>query len=389
MREITALLSHQGAAVLHRDEQAFTAPLAGGRTSAAFRDRQQATFANLVDVPLASWSYSVAARVDDRSAERVASKRYRTAAVIVRISLRYALRGADRRPSAHDLWWTFVRSGGKVVVAGDTDLRADGGRSWRGPWDFGPVVVVRAALTLVLGHPGNRATLRSIADTVASAIPVVTGVWGRDWARAVAVVVPASSDELAAAAGQTSTVTADVAAVAVADPRDEVTGTVSGQRLIVNPAALARLSVVGRGIVVRHEVTHIAAATVTSERSPRWLVEGFADYVGNLGSGQPVTQAATELRADVGHGRVPTALPSEADFDNPRTAAQAYQGAWLACRLIAARAGRPGLLRFYRLVAAAPSGADDTIAQALHVVLGETRARFTALWRAYLSGLLR
>jgi hypothetical protein len=388
LADVRALLARHGAAVLHHDRKAFLADLDTVDSSAGFRDQQLSAFANLERLPLTTWSYHVESRTDDRAAESRAGKRFGGAALIVRISVRFAFRGVDRLPTSHDLWWTFVRHDGRVVIAADNSLANAGGVSWQGPWDFGPLDVLRGTHSLVLGHPDNAAALRRLEATVDSAVPAVSAVWGDAWSQDVAVVVPSSDEELAAQAGQASDVTLDIAAVAVSDGQDPLTGTVYGQRLIVNPAALARLSAIGQQITIRHEVTHIAAAKATTAASPQWLVEGFADYVGNLGSGQPVTTVATELRADVLHGKLPTTLPSQSAFATNGESAQAYEGSWLACRLIAQRAGQPALVRFYRLVGASAADSDGAVEAALQRVLHETTRQFTAQWRAYLHAQL-
>lgn len=389
LSDVRALLARHGAAVLHHDRAAFAADLDPATTAASFRAQQLSAFANLVRLPLRTWSYRVEGRTDSRAAERAASRRFGSDAIIVRISLRFAFDRIDAMPTSHDLWWTFVRDDGHVVVAADNGLAKAGGVSWRGPWDFGRLDVLRGRYSLVLGHPGDAAALRQVRATVDSAVPAVTAVWGRDWARAVAVVLPSSEAELEAQAGQsTGNVSDQVAAVAVSDGQDPLTGKVYGQRLIINPAALARLSPIGRQIVIRHEITHIASADATTAASPEWLVEGFADYVGNLGSGQPVPVAAAELRAAVRHGRVPTGLPTSDSFATQGESAQAYEGAWLACRMIAQRVGQQGLVRFYRLVGASPDNPGVAVAAALRRVLHETTAAFTAQWRAYLKAQL-
>jgi hypothetical protein len=386
--EVRALLARHGAAVMKHDQAAFAAGLDTASAAADFRGQQLRVFANLTKLPLASWTYHLEGRTDSKGAEAAAGRRFGTDAVIVRVSLSYALRGVDRIPTTHELWWTVVRHDGAAVVAADDGLAQAGGQSWRGPWDFGPLVVRRGAHSLVLGHPDSAASLDGIRSTVDAAVPVVTSVWGADWSQDVEVIVPSTDAELADQAGQSSDATLTVAAVAVSDGQDPVSGDVYGQRLIVNPVALGQLSTVGRQIVIRHELTHIAAAAATSAASPTWLVEGFADYVGNLGSGQPVTTTAAELTADVRHGRAPDALPGPDAFSTEGQSAQAYEGAWLACRLIAARAGQDGLVRFYHVVGASPNDVDAAVAAGLRRVLHETTAQFTAEWRDYLRAQL-
>jgi hypothetical protein len=388
MADIRGVLAQHAAAVRHHDRGAFVAGLDPAAKAAGFRTRQLHAFANLAKLPLSSWSYVIETRTDDRSAERSATSRFGSAAVIVQISLRYGLSGVDRAPASADLWWTFVRDDGHVVIAADNGLAQSGGVSWKGPWDFGPLVVVRGAHSIVLGHPAAAAALDQIARTLASAVPAVTAVWGTGWSQDVAVVVPSSDAELLAQAGTSSQVTTQIAAVAVSAGEDVLSGKPNGQRLIVNPDAFAGLSAVGQQIIVRHEITHIAAAADTTGASPQWLVEGFADYVGNLHSGQSVTTIASELRTDVRKGKLPTALPTQDQFATDGQAAQAYEGSWLACRLIAQRAGQQGLVRFYRLVGASEHDQAGASAAAFASVLHETTAQFTAQWRGYVARLL-
>jgi hypothetical protein len=389
LADVRALLARHASAVRQHDRAAFAADLDTADQAAAFRSAQLDSYANLAKLPLRAWSYRIEARTQDRGAEVAAGRRYGGRAIIVQISLRYALRGVDRIPTSADLWWTFVRHSGRVVVAADDGLSATGGTSWQGPWDFGPLTVLRGAHSLVLGHSDNAAVLPQIAATVESSVPVVTSVWGADWPQDVAVVVPSSDQELAAQTGQSSDITTQIAAVAISAGQDPVSGRVYGQRLIINPGALARLSALGQRITIQHEITHVASAAATTGASPPWLVEGFADYVGNLGNRQPVTTIASELRADVLRGKVPAALPTQDQFATDGQTAQAYEGSWLACRLIAHLVGQSGLVRFYRLVGAAPLDPDAAVAGALRQVLHESTAQFTARWRGYVEAQLR
>ena len=387
MSEVRALLARHGTALLRHDAAAFLADVDTARAGAAFRSRQAAEIDNISDVPLSNWSYALGAPVTDPTASSAAGRRYGAAALIVRVTLSYQLAGVDLRPSTHDLWWTFVRRGDRVVVAGDDDVADAGGVSWRGPWDFGGVFVARGHSSLVLGHLENAIRLSSLAAAADAAIPAVTRVWGRDWSMRVAVLVPATAAELDALVGShTST---DVEAVAVTDGLDPVSRQPFGQRLVIVPGALGRLSAVGQQIVVRHEVTHLASAASTAESTPRWLVEGLAEYVGELASPQSTHTIAGELRKEISAGYVPPALPEDSEFTATTTRLpQVYQESWLACRLIAARAGMSGLVRFYRLVGTALAPPEQALAAAFAQVLHETQAAFVAQWRDYLRAEL-
>lgn len=382
--EITALLDAHAAALRGRDESAFLAGTAG-----QLRTRQRAAFANLADVPLSTWSYRLGPRVDDEDAQRAARKAHGASAEIVRLTLRYGLRGIDSVPSEHDLWWTFARRDGRVVAVTDTDLADEGGESWRGPWDFGPLRVASGTSSLVLAHPDDADLLPGLVAAVDRAVPVVTGVVGSAWTRRVAVIVPASADELRLDLGPAAAATAEIGAVAVSDGTDPVTGAVRGQRVVVVPDQFRTLTAAGTRLVLQHEITHVATAARTTSSTPTWLVEGFADYVGHLGDGRAARAAAPDLAALVDRDGVPAALPDAASFISEQTSAAAYELSWLACRRIAAQHGQPALVRFYDAVGAADVPGDEAVTTAARTVLGETPAQFAARTRAYVGGQLR
>jgi len=391
LTEVRALLARHGAALLAHSAKRFLADVDTAAVSQAFRARQAAEFDNISDVPLQLWRYSATGADTDRTDLAAATRRYGAPALIVQVQLSYRLRGVDALPDRHDLWWTFVRRGGHVYLAGDDDLAKAGSVSWRGPWDFGPVVVARGASSLVLGHVANALQLTALADAVDAAIPAVDAVWGSDWNQHVAVLVPSGAKEFGALTGS-ATGYRDMDAVAITSGIDAASGRPYGQRLVMDPAALGTLSKTGRKIIVRHELTHLATAAATSRTTPRWLVEGFAEFVAERGTGQPVTKAAAELRAELAGGTVPSALPADSAFNPGGTAsanlAAVYEQAWLACKLIAWRAGVDGLVRFYQEVGRAVLPADYAVKLALRDVLHETLHAFTAQWRTYLTAQL-
>jgi hypothetical protein len=389
MSQVSALLARHGGAVLTHSAAAFLADLDPAGAATDFRQRQRAEITDLLRVPLRSWRYAVSSPVTEPGASAAAAQRLGAHVLIVRVSLSYALKFVDPQPSTRDLWWTFVLRHGRVYLAGDRDMAQLGGASWAGPWDYGPILAARGTSSLVLGHPQDAAQLPRVAAAVDAAVPVVSGVWGTGWAREVAVLVPASDAELAALVGSGSALT-DISAVTVSDPQDPVHRTRSGQRVVLSPRALAGLTPAGLRVVLQHEITHTASAAATGQAAPRWLIEGLAEYVGNLGSAQPVPDAARELRKEVAGGTLPSALPADDEFAPGGTRLpQVYQEAWLACRLIAQLAGQAGLARIYRLVGASPNVSATAVAAALRRVLRVTSAVFTARWRDYLAEQLQ
>ncbi|MCA1824974.1 MAG: basic secretory family protein, partial [Frankia sp.] len=271
----------------------------------------------------------------------------------------------------------------------DDDFAAAGAESGRDIWDFGPVAVVRTSHTLVLGPVTRRPLLTRLAAEVETAVPRVTRVWGA-WQQRVVVIVPGSQDQLAAITGEDGDLS-QIAAVSVAELGDAAGGyRPVGNRILVNPANFDRLRGLGRRVVLTHEVTHVASRSATGPRTPTWVVEGFADYVGYLGTSITVRQAASELAHDVRAGRVPARLPADTLFDGDNAdLAEAYEQAWLACRMVVAQTSERDLVRFYRAVGS--SSADTTalaVRRALATVLHTSPESFTRAWRAYLRNQL-
>jgi hypothetical protein len=378
-----AVLAAQGAAVRAHTPAAFLATFDAATAARAYRTEQAQEFANLAKVPFALWRYQIVGPIHVATAVRATTKRYGTPTLLLHVTLGYELRGVDKTPSTHDLYLIFVRRHGKTVLAGDDPLTAQSTVSWVGPWHYGPLDVASGKASLVLGPPADQAQLPGLATDIDTAIAAVTRVWGTAWSQRVAALVPASTAEFTALSGSAST---DVSAAAVTDGIDSGTGQPFGQRLVLNPAELGQLSATGRGIVLRHEITHLATAADTADITPRWVVEGFADYVGNLDSGQSVPAAAAELHAAVAAGTVPTALPTDKAFAaTGAELARDYEASWLACRLIAHQVGQAGLVRFYRAIGTALEPQAEAVADAFRTVLHETQAAFTAQWWPYLK----
>lgn len=381
--QVHDVLARHGRAVLARSSADVLHDLDPAQQAAGFRDRQVAQLANLAGVPLAAWGYSIEAPVTDTGVIAAARARYGTAVAIERVALSYRFSGVDAEPSVHELYWTFVRRSGRTVIAGDDDLATSGSMSWRGPWDFGPAAVARSGPVLVLGHPDAAAALPGIAATAAAAVPAVSAVVGSAWARAVAVFVPSSAGEFTDLTGGADST--DVAAVSVVD----TSGGSRSARIVVRPDVLRTLSAVGLQITLRHELTHVATVATTTPITPRWLIEGLAEYVGNRGSGQPVAAAAADLGKQVRSGTLPSGLPKDADFGaQGRSLAVVYEQSWLACALLADRVGATGLADLYVAVGRTTAPDDTAFGLVLKARLGLSLDQFVAQWRAYLRARL-
>ncbi len=356
--DVQRVLDRRAAAVLAHDAAAYA------RTGTGTGLEQ------LSALPLAAWSYRV--RDVERSGDTATAD----------VELRYRVDGYDRGPVTAGRTVRLSRDGTGGTWAVDSDRPAK--ESGQQPWDQGAVEVVRGTHSLVLGVGQSTAMLRRFADLADRAVPAVADAWDGDWSRRVVVVVPRSVEGMAGLLGSPASSYRGIAAV--------TTGETGGRehapadRIIVNPDAYGLLGSLGKQVVLTHETTHVATRADTTSATPLWLSEGYADWVGYRDTGRTAPQAAPELAEAVAGGRVPARLPTDEDFGFTAEAeelARAYEGGWLACRMIAEQWGEDRLDAFYRAV-----GAHDertvAVQDALHKVLGTTPDEFTARWQDYL-----
>ncbi|MEU0141314.1 hypothetical protein ABZ203_15915 [Streptomyces albidoflavus] len=351
--EATALLGRRATALRERDLAAWSATSTGGTG-------QDSLWARLAEVPLAGWAY------------RVTGVEAGSATATVEATLRYRLRGEDPAPATARRLLGLVRHEGRWRVR--SEEAAPGTAQLL--WDQGTVRARRGSWGLVLGT-GSAGEVREFARLAERAVPVADEAWGGDWPRRVVVLVPGSLAGTAALLGGEPDGYRGVAAVTTGSPEP---GT-PADRIVANPEAYRELGARGQQFVLTHETVHVATRSATGPATPLWLSEGFADRAAHRAAPRPLAAAAPALSAAVARGEVPRALPDDAAFafDGDSGALdRAYEGGWLACRLMAERWGEERLRAFYR---AAGTRAGEA---AFREVLGTTRAEFTAAWRTYL-----
>lgn len=378
--QVEALLQSRGTAILKGDRAAFLASVDPSQKT--FYARQAALFDNLRTVPIGQWRYVLDPKVEETEYPSKMS-RYNAPVWVPLVTLTYTLAGYDKSPALLIERFTFVQRSGRWLIGNDDDFTDGGSPSGRGIWDYGTVVKAATPNALVLGHPRSAARLKDIANLAEDAVAHVSSVWGKNWSRKVVVLVPDTQDELSAIISEGSDLS-EIAAVAVAQNAGGRTpGNEFGDRIILNPKNFDELSAIGRKVILRHEVTHVATRSVTGSIAPTWLTEGMADYIGYRDAGIAVPTVAHELAVDVKAGYRPTELPTDDKFASfsPKLA-QAYEQAWLACRLIVTLKGEPALVKFYRQVGLSRAdNADQAVDKAVQSVLGMSYAKFLQLWR--------
>jgi hypothetical protein len=379
-RAVQRMLDRRAAALLDRDADGFMA--AADPRATGYREEQRRVFRNLADVPLDSWQYRLTGTGGFTPA---AGEGRRIAA---EVTLRYRIEGYDTAPVEATQRLTLTeREDGRWYVAAEDPRSPDGKARARQLWDQGEVAVARGSRSLVLGVGQDPRRLREIARTADRAVPAVDDAWRGRWARRVVVLVPESLNGMGELLGAPGSGYRGIAAVTTAEAGGK--GRAPADRVIVNPDAYGVLGESGRRVVLTHETAHVATRAATSSATPLWLSEGFADWAGYRGTGRAAPEIASELSRLAAAGRLPRQLPRDADFgfggDGSRLAV-AYEGGWLACRMIAERWGEDRLRELYRTVGAEENaeekreGATD---RALREVLGIGLGDFTARWRAY------
>ncbi|GAA2732662.1 hypothetical protein [Actinocorallia aurantiaca] len=345
--EVEALLEARSRAVLERDAARFLATVHPDEPG--FRARQEELFTALARLPFDGWRESV---------EKIEGS-------LATLRLAYRYRGFDTSDVVHTTYLEVGRADGRTLVTGDGGDRRDAPEIWADP----DAEAVKGRSGLVVGT----GPLKQVAAQLDRSVPAVSAVVGDGWARRAVALLPGDADRAEELAGGQSL----DGIVAVATVTRNADGSPGQARILISPESWPKLSPLGRRVVLTHELTHVAMESAGDARTPLWLVEGFADHVAYLDAGTPPASAARELAAEVRKGRLPSGLPSREDFatGSPRLS-QAYQEAWLACRMIAERYGGDRLLRLYR------EAGTGTEREALREVLGVSD--LTGTWREYL-----
>jgi hypothetical protein len=349
---VESLLDARSRAVLAADPAAFRA------TQTA--DAAGPDITRLDAVPWSRWSYSVE-QVTTGAPDPQAS---------VEVATRLAGEpGDDTVPETI----TLHEESGRWLV------RSEVSRSAAAPlWSLGRLSAVTGRAVLVIGIDEPREVLDAYAASVDREIAQVSKVWGDDWARRAVIIVPSSVAQLARGLARSTGSLAGLAALTASEAGGAAG---AGTRIWTNTAAMATLSTLGREIVVRHELTHVATGAPGSASTPLWLEEGFAEYVGYLGSGvRPAVELQDLLRATRA-GRAPRHLPAAAAFSQGDIAVS-YEAAALACTMIAEQFGAAALVRVYRLTSHGDADPEANAESAVAQVTGTSFDAFEASWRA-------
>lgn len=237
------------------------------------------------------------------------------------------------------------------------------------PWVVMPTLrVVRTGHAVVAGTvPADR--LDAHARVVDRALPALRRTW-TGTPDQVLVLAPGTAAEADALLGRPPAPGGSPVAATTEGPTGP-DGTASGDRVVLDPTAFARLTDAGRDVVLTHELAHVAVRSSVSGRPAPWLAEGYADHVGYARSDVPPERLLAPLlaraRADGGQVELPGAGdldPSGGDIEVP------YLAAWQAVELLVERHGEDAVRRL--VVAGSTQGSDEDVEAATDRALRET-----------------
>jgi hypothetical protein len=346
----------------------------------AFDEKARMIFANLEKLPLATFqlryvSDDPAALSPDRQSALGGSESW-----LAQVEVSWQLTAFDAHPARETLPVTFVTRGGATYAASFSERFVAGQR--RPIWALGSIDLAKGAHSLVISL-NSKADAVDYAAVEDRAVGSVSKVWGRNWRQKAVIYLPTTQQQMELVLGAEPGSYVQIAAVTMAELDVPQVG--APVRVVANPKMFKELGRQGRRIVLTHETTHVAS-TATASPVPLWLAEGFADYVAFTTVSVQDESAAKELFKAIRAGKVPKALPRPEAFSASSTELpQAYESAWLACRLISEREGQSKLVKFYRAVhtSKSPTG----LADAFRAVLGTNEQQFVADWQNYLKRL--
>lgn len=308
------------------------------------------------------------------------------------VELRYAL-GGERAPGVDEpevvvtTQFVVARYGDEWKLVGDTAALGEEPtptQLWELPGLSVSDVATAGGTSVVTRYLRTSAAAANLPELLPDAVDAVTAFWGDSWDRRAVLVTTSDQDEFAGLVTQDGGAIGAAAAATVYSRVDFPRRTAIGQRVVFTPAA-DDLAPPTLDVVLRHELTHVAARAQTALDAPLWITEGVAEYVGRKGTYRRLADAAPDLTEAVRAGNTPTALPDDVAFAiDGQTSQLAYQSAWSMAAYIADRYDEARLKRFYLGVAAT---ADPTRQDAaIRAALGVSRDELITGWGKWLDG---
>lgn len=348
--EAQAVLDARAEAVLAGDKAAFLATLDPG--NAALLKRQRRFWANMRELPLASFSYTV---LEAAWPSPLLSKKWGDTAAIPQVRVATQLDGFDVVPVGRVTGFAFVRKDGRVVIASElTGAGEQFPASSPAPWDLVRVRVRSDGQTLQLFDDGTISSADQIGSVIRRGVADVQEGLPFSWDGRVVVYVFSRKVVLDSFEGVPGGNITHLGAMTFPVYAEQGQPTVAGTRFTLLPSSV-RAGQPFLDRITRHEMTHVAVAD-RDDGAPVWFAEGLAEYMGARSIRKVNRKIATVAveRAEAGV----TSMPESASF-NGDDQAWHYALSWMACDYIAATQGESKLWELMAAFHSSGAGTPD------------------------------
>ncbi|WP_432833237.1 hypothetical protein [Dactylosporangium sp. CA-092794] len=376
-KAIDAILARRAEAVKRKDLGEWMGDV--DQSDPAFAQGQRQEFENLTKLPFAELSFERTAVSAVKMAAFMPSQifaRYHAAARVIAVTVRHRIEGVDSLPVATPWLAVFGYAQGKWLIAGDGSGKDMPTGAAGQPWDSGGAITVvrddRVVAVLSADHAESGKSLLQLAET---GLQQVAEVRPSGWDGKVLLTAVTDKQIFDTYFAESQDRVAQVAAIAV--PYYSAVAEWSNRpayattRVVFNPTELSAPKAELQHDLT-HEFTHAAMGPVTGPYTPRWLVEGFAEYVAYK-DGKYNAAGIRQALGDLVVGSLPT---DQQFYDEPRN----YITGWLACRMIAEAYGQAKLIAFYE--GFMRMSEVDSVA---HEVLGISKDQLEQQWRDFVA----
>lgn len=371
---LRSLLERRAKAVHDKDRAAFLADVDGHDT--AFVRRQTQEFDNLTKLPLAEFRYQLqeTSSYGDLVPPAVRS-RFDEVVRAVGVTILYRIDGIDSEPVAAPWVPVFGAAAGRwrlAAVAGDARLpTGTNGQAW----DAGPIAIARSARVVLVLSADDAGRAAEMLDMAEDGLDHVAAVRRGAWAGKVLITAVQDAKLFTTYFGQSPDRIDSFAAIAVpyyaGIPDWGAKRTYAATRIVFNPHEFgADPEELAHDLT--HEFAHAAMGPVTSDDTPLWVVEGYAEYV----AFKPRDISGSYARRSL-EGFPTGSQPPGADF---YADGRNYVLGWLACRMIAQRYGEAKLTALYEYFTT-----HSRVDEALRQVLGVEQSAFDAQYVSYVE----
>lgn len=376
--EIGKALRARVRAIKRGNESAFVAGLVD---DPSLRRAERLYFANLQDLPLATFGY----RLDNTSIGAEEADEFGTRSIPVELTLLIQLAGYDERPVRVPARFVFRREPDGVLrlaATHDPDWEAEHGVNPQ-PWDSERIEVVSGDDVLGIFDTESAGDGARIVADVEDAVAAVRPELPVSWSTGVVVYGLSGTDFLSGLADLPGGEPDRLDGVAFPVPVSPGSETYVGTRFLLHPRMVSRHDDARRRLI-RHELVHVALGRL-DDRVPTWLSEGIAEYV----AARPIAPQDRLISRDAvdaaAHGL--DALPADPEFNGIESSAN-YGVAWFACEYIADTYGEPTLWRLFDAMRAGDgthsSDQDEVIRRVLGIgeieLARATGARITSIF---------